>query len=85
MGMGIALRLAGMGGAVYLYRSCDSCNRRHSAEIEYETFLGGRCRIDVSILSCLLVERRETSLEMGRQEIEVIDPNPGPLGSIPSK
>ena len=66
MGMGSSLRVAGMGGGVYLYWSCGGGNYRHSAEIEYETFFGDRCRIDVSILAYLLVERRETKLEMGR-------------------
>jgi hypothetical protein len=71
MGVGIALRLAGMGGNVCLYRDRGGGNHRHSAgqRREYEIVSGNRYRIITPVLCDLLAERRKICLEMGRQKI----------------
>jgi hypothetical protein len=73
VGMGNALRLAGMGGDGCLYWYCAGGNHRHAANQgrEYETVSDCRYYIITPVLPCLLAERRETGLEMGRQEIEI--------------
>lgn len=68
MGVGNALRLAGMAGVGCLYWSCDSCNHRHAAGQgrEYETVSNYHYHIITPILACLLVERGKAGLAVGR-------------------
>jgi hypothetical protein len=75
MGMGVALRLAGMGGDACLHWFCGGGNPRHTASQgrKYETVSGYRSCIITPVMPCLLVERRKTNLEMGRQKITELD------------
>jgi hypothetical protein len=84
VGVGIALCLAGMGSDACLYWYYRGGDHRHTTgqRWEYEIVSDYRYHIVTSVLPGLLVERRKTFMEMGRQKITEFNEDEGrPLRS----
>lgn len=79
--MGFAVCLAGMGADACLCGSCDYSECRHFPIRAYEVMASRHGRTLVDVLLRLLVEGREASLEMGKQETGFIEPRTEGYGS----